>query len=88
MNYKQRVFLSTAQTRAMRQTPMACCTCYNRVPEAVGELRKSRSPEEVCNILPFNRHTHGFSKVSRCLNAAQQLRGAWGYSVFLYGNGS
>ena len=66
---------------------MACCTYYNRVPEAVGELRQSSSPEGACIMLPFTRHRHGYSEGSTCLNVDLQLRRAWGYSVCLYGNG-
>ena len=63
---------------------MACCTYYNRVPEAVGELRKSSSPEGACIMLPFTRHRHGDSEGPTCLNVDLQLRGAWGLlSVFV-----
>ena len=66
---------------------MACRTGYHSVPEAVGVLRISSSPEAVCKPLPFTRHTHEYSKVPPGLNVALQLRRASGYSVSLCGNG-
>lgn len=50
-------------------------------------LRKSSSPEAVCKLLPFARHTREYSKVPPGLNVALRLGRASGYSVSLYGNG-